>query len=95
MTNDLLESGQANGAVSPSPQTAQTPQAGQSSQAQPSQPTPVLESAMNTGVGADDEPEMLVGDKHQGEPLPDLDGDGALSVAEAKELLGAGDKNKK
>jgi len=49
---------------------------------------PLLESAMETGQGADDEPEMAIGDKLAGEPVPDPNGDGRLTMAEAGELLG-------
>jgi hypothetical protein len=52
-----------------------------------------MESAMETGQGADDEPELAIGDKHAGEPAPDPDGDGRLSVAEAGRLLGLPDSD--
>jgi hypothetical protein len=83
MTNEVQTFGPESVTASPSTQTPQP--------LQPPQTASVLDSAMNTGIGADDEPEMLVGDKHQGDTLPDLDGDGKLSVAEAEELLGAND----
>ena len=44
-----------------------------------------LESAMDTGT--DDEPALTVGDKHASD-LPDPNGDGVLTVAEAETLLG-------
>ena len=50
----------------------------------PTAPAP-LESAMNTGT--DDEPALTVGDKHPAD-LPDPNGDGVLTVAEAETLLG-------
>jgi hypothetical protein len=49
---------------------------------------PVIDSAMETGHGADDEPEMAIGDKYGGDDVPDPDGDGRLTIAEAEELLG-------
>jgi hypothetical protein len=54
-----------------------------------------MDGAMRTGEGADDEPEMTIGDKHTGDPPLDTDGDGKLTVDEAEELLGGsgGDDN--
>ena len=51
-----------------------------------------IEGAMQSGQGADDEPEMTIGDKY--EDAADDSGGGAegiLSVEEAAELLGAGE----
>lgn len=50
----------------------------------PTNPAP-LESAMDTGT--EDEPALTVGDKHPTD-LPDPNGDGILTVAEAETLLG-------
>lgn len=58
------------------------------SSATPYTPPTVIESAMETGSGADDEPEMTLGDKHMGEPPVDPDGDGVLTLEEANTLLG-------
>lgn len=48
-----------------------------------------MDGAMQTGTGADDEPEMLVGDRHTGDASIDPDGDGVLTMAEAAEILGS------
>ena len=47
---------------------------------------PEQESGMATGTGADDEPEMTIADK--ADAPPDPDGDGSLTLDEAKTLLG-------
>ncbi|MBC7806712.1 MAG: hypothetical protein H7145_11225 [Akkermansiaceae bacterium] len=44
------------------------------------------DSAMATGT--DDEPEMSIGDKHDGEAVPDPNGDGKLTLNEAAIILG-------
>lgn len=55
----------------------------------PAAATPEIETGgMRTGQGADDEPEMTIGDKYGTDPAPDPDGDGTLSVDEAEEMLG-------
>ena len=46
-----------------------------------------IETGMRTGQGADDEPTMTIGDRHAGEPVPDADGDGRLTVGEADAML--------
>lgn len=51
-------------------------------------PAEPMDGAMRTGEGADDEPEMTIGDRHSGDPPLDTDGDGRLTVNEAEELLG-------
>lgn len=48
--------------------------------------SPVADTAMATGNDA--EPDMTIADKHLGEDLPDLDGDGELTTEEAAQLLG-------
>lgn len=53
--------------------------------------TPVADTAMATGT--DDEPEMTIADKHSGDTLPDLNGDGQLTPDEAATLLGDTDNS--
>ena len=55
-----------------------------------------IEGAMETGQGADDEPEMTIGDKY-GDEVNDSETDeqGTLSVEEAAALLGANEDEQK
>ena len=78
------DAGEPDGATPLLPEIPEAPQAAPPANAPPD--SPVADSAMATG--ADDEPEMSIGDKHAGDALPDPDGDGKLSVAEAATLLG-------
>lgn len=74
----------SNATYDPSPERAAGPPAPRAGE---------IDDAMRTGQGADDEPEMTIGDKHSGEAAPDPDGDGRLTVGEAAELLGGDDEN--
>jgi hypothetical protein len=55
-----------------------------------------IEGAMETGQGADDEPEMTIGDKYGDEADDSETGEpGTLRVEEAAELLGANEAEPK
>lgn len=80
----MTDTSESAGATPLLPEILEAPQAASPVSVSPD--APVADSAMATGT--DDEPEMSIGDKHAGDTLPDPDGDGKLTVAEAATLLG-------